>query len=262
MSSPIYNTIGKAYNTTRCADPYITGRIYELLAPKRDSVYLDIGCGTANYLVALAQRGVYFYGVDPSETMLEQAKAKKVEATFVHAQAESLPVGNEFFDGAIALFTLHHWADKLSGLKEVNRTLKRGARMVFLTFTGEQMKGYWLNEYFPVMMRRSWKLVPELPGMEELLNESGFRLAATENYFVQDDLQDHFLYSNKRRPEQYLRPEIRQNASSFSAFCEPEELHSGLAALERDIATGKINDIMKEYENDRGDYLFIVAEKV
>ncbi len=262
MSTPIYNTIGKAYNTTRCADPYIAERIYELLAPTSDGLYLDIGCGTANYLAALADRGIRFYGVDPSETMLEQTKAKGLDATFIHARAESLPINNEFFDGAMALFTLHHWSDKLAGLREVNRTLKPGARMVFLTFTAEQMKGYWLNEYFPVMMKRSWELVPELPGMEELLNESGFRIVATENYFVQDNLQDHFLYSNKRRPEQYLRPEIRQNASSFSAFCEPEELRTGLAALERDIATGKINDIMKEYENDRGDYLFIVAEKV
>jgi hypothetical protein len=97
--------------------------------------------------------------------------------------------------------------------------------------------------------------------MDQLLADSGFRLATIENYFVREDLQDHFLYSNKSRPEQYLRPEIRQNASSFSAFCSKEELDSGLKALQADIISGRIADVMKRYENDKGDYLFLVAEK-
>jgi ubiquinone/menaquinone biosynthesis C-methylase UbiE len=261
MSNTLYDRIGIEYNTTRTADPYIAGRLYELLTPKTDGLYLDIGCGTANYLTALAQKGLKFYGADPSETMLKEAKAKDNGAKFFCAHAEELPFENDFFDGGTATFTLHHWNDKLKGLTEVNRVLKPGSKLVLLSFTGEQMRGYWLNQYFPEMMRRSWELVPELPGMEQLLNDSGFGLVATENYFVQDDLQDHFLYSNKHRPEQYLRPEIRQNVSSFSSFCTTEELESGLQALEADISSGKIYDVMKSYENDKGDYLFLVAQK-
>lgn len=262
MTTPVYNSIGKAYNTTRCADPYITERVYTLLTPLQEGLYLDIGCGTGNYLAALAAKGLRFYGVDPSETMLEKARQKNTEAVFIQSKAEDIPLDDSMFDGAIAMFTFHHWSDKVAGLKQINRVLKPGAKLVFLTFTGDQMRGYWLKEYFPEMMKRSWELVPELPGMAQLLHQSGFRLTGTENYFIKDDLQDHFLYANKNRPEQYLRSEIRQNASSFSAFCEDAELNKGLRALEADIASGKITEIMKQYENDRGDYLFLVAEKV
>ena len=262
MTEILYDSIGTNYNNTRRADPYITERLHTLLSPSPDGLYLDIGCGTANYLTALAQKGVRLYGVDPSQVMLQQARAKDNNAKFFCAKAEELPFTDEFFDGCTATFTLHHWSDKLKGLTEVTRVLKTGARMVFLSFTGEQMRGYWLNQYFPEMMKRSWELLPELPGMAQLLNDAGLKLVATENYLVQEDLQDHFVYSNKHRPEQYLRPEIRQNASSFSSFVTPEELKSGLAALEADIASGAIRDVMKSFENDKGDYLFLVAEKM
>ncbi|MCD6064890.1 MAG: putative methyltransferase [Flavipsychrobacter sp.] len=261
MTDILYDTIGKVYNTTRCADPYITGRLYELLSPTSDGLYLDIGCGTANYLTALAEKGVRFYGADPSETMLAEARKKNNDAQFFNAKAEDLPFENELFDGCTATFTLHHWDDKLKGLTGVKRVLKPGARMVFLSFTEEQMRGYWLNYYFPEMMRRSWELLPDFAGMQQLLNDAGFQQTTIEKYFVQDDLQDHFLYSNKHRPEQYLRPGIRQNASSFSALCSPGELAAGLATLEADIASGAIHDIMKRYENNEGDYLFLVAQK-
>jgi ubiquinone/menaquinone biosynthesis C-methylase UbiE len=261
METPIYDTIGKGYNTTRRADPYLTARLYHLLAPVKDGVYLDIGCGTGNYLEALTNLGIQYYGVDPSATMLAEARKKNMDVPLLQAGAEDIPLPDNMFDGATATFTLHHWPDKVKGLAGVNRVLKPGAKLVLLSFTPLQMKGYWLNHYFPQMMQRSWELLPDIEGMERWLNQAGFDLVGTEKYFVQDDLQDHFLYSNKRRPEQYLRPEVRNGASSFTAFSTPEEVNSGLAQLETDITSGRIWDIIKQYENDNGDYLFFIAQK-
>ncbi len=261
METTRYDIIGKGYNNTRCADPYLTGRIYDLLQPVSNGLYIDIGCGTANYLTALSGKGLKFYGIDPSETMLSAARLKNGTAVFIRAHAENIPLPDAMFNGATATFTLHHWNDWVKGLQEVYRILKPGARLIILSFTPLQMSGYWLNEYFPEMMKRSWELVPEIEGIEQILNEAGFRLAATEKYFVQDDLQDHFLYSNKYRPEQYLRPEVRNGASSFTAFSTSGELDTGLAALQADILSGKIQDIINRYENENGDYIFFIAEK-
>jgi len=261
MEAPIYDTIGKGYNTTRRADPYLADRMYQLLQPIPGGLYLDAGCGTANYLTALAGKGLKFYGIDPSETMLTEARKKDNGATFIQTRAENIPLPGAMFHGALAIFTLHHWENWVKGLTEVNRVLKPGAKLVILSFTPLQMKGYWLNHYFPQMMKRSWELVPETEDMEEILHKSGFRLAGTEKYFVQNDLQDHFLYSNKHRPAQYLRPEVRNGASSFTAFSTPEEVAAGLAALETDIKEGKIENIINSYENNNGDYLFYIAEK-
>ena len=59
----------------------------------------------------------------------------------------------------------------------------------------------------------------------------------------------------------YLQPEVLNGASSFTAFAEQEEIEQGLIILEQDIQSGHIDDIMQQYANDLGDYLFIVAEK-
>ena len=71
----IYNTIGTGYNHSRRADPYITGRLLALLQAVPGGGYLDIGCGTGNYTIALAAAGLGFTGVDPSEVMLLEARA-------------------------------------------------------------------------------------------------------------------------------------------------------------------------------------------
>ena len=260
MSETLYNTIGKGYNTTRKADPYIAGRLHELLSPVPGGIYLDIGCGTGNYLVALTQKGLNMRGADPSATMLQEAREKNPGAALVCANVENLPFDNDSFDGSIATFTFHHWTDKRKGLDEMHRVLKPGARLVFLSFTPEQMRGYWLYHYFPEMIQRSWELVPGIGGMEKLLNESGFQQVTTEKYFVQDDLQDHFLYSNKYRPEAYLDEDIRKGISSFAAFSTPGEVAAGLKALEADIETGAVKEIINSYENEHGDYLFYIAE--
>ena len=70
--------IGVGYNNNRAADPYIAERIVAQLQPTSDGIYLDIGCGTANYTHYIAQKGFIFYGVDPSDIMLDIAKTKNI----------------------------------------------------------------------------------------------------------------------------------------------------------------------------------------
>ncbi|MGN6477359.1 MAG: class I SAM-dependent methyltransferase [Flavipsychrobacter sp.] len=261
MTEPIYNTIGRGYNTNRRADPYITGRMLANLEPTQNGIYLDLGCGTGNYLKAFINEGYKFYGVDPSERMLDIAKERCKDATIVKATAEALPFENAGFDGATIMFTMHHWGNQQEGLNELYRVLKPGSRAVFLSFTAEQMDGYWLAHYFPKMIHRSGEIVPARDEMIRMCTSAGFSLVNTEKYFVHEGLQDHFLYSNKYNPAAYLDASIRQGISSFTAFSTPEEVSAGLAMLEHDINTGSINDIMRKYQNDLGDYLFYIATK-
>jgi hypothetical protein len=83
----------------------------------------------------------------------------------------------------------------------------------------------------------------------------------TDPYEVTPDLRDLFLYSGKHRPELYLDPRIRAGISTFAALAEPAEVRSGCARLEADIRSGRIADITTAYRHDRGDYLFIIAER-
>jgi ubiquinone/menaquinone biosynthesis C-methylase UbiE len=254
-----YDSIGKDYNNTRSADPFITEALYSMLSPISGGLYLDIGCGTGNYLTAFSKKGVQFIGVDPSEVMLQQAKSKNDNTVFIQAQSESIPLPDAYFDGAIAILTMHHWDDIGKGLKEIKRVLKPGAHLACFSFTPQQVMGYWLHYYFPKMIERSSQTIPEWNEMEQLILNAGFSHIKTEPYFIKKDQQDHFLYSHKTRPEQYLRQEIRNNISSFTTFSNAEELIAGLLKLESDINSGEIKEVMGKYENDLGDYLFIAA---
>lgn len=261
MKDPVYNTVGKGYNNTRCADPYITSRLYDLLQPITGGCYLDAGCGTGNYTEALSTRGLFMTGIDPSERMLDEARKKLPGTELIQTGVESLPFGNDTFNGTTATFTIHHWNNKLQGLKEIYRVLQPGSNLVLLSFTPQQVMGYWLCKYFPVTMERSAAVVEDIDNMNNLFRQAGFNEVSTEKYFVHDELIDHFLYANKHRPERYLDPQVRNGASSFTVYADQQEVAQGLKQLEADIHSGHIDEVIREYENDLGDYLFYCVTK-
>ncbi|MBL0071731.1 MAG: methyltransferase domain-containing protein [Bacteroidetes bacterium] len=94
-SQPVYNAIGKNYNVTRSADPWIADKMLSLLLPDKNGLFLDVGCGTGNYLEVFLDKGFKFYGVEPSEVMLSKAKVRCntiIENVFV----EQLPFDDSF----------------------------------------------------------------------------------------------------------------------------------------------------------------------
>src|ERR1041384_5262433 len=127
---PVYNNIGIGYNNTRKADPYLAGRLHFLLNPDENDLYLDIGCGTGNYTVALHNKGVKLVAVDPSEIMLEEAKQKSGTIEWLKGTAEQIPINDNALNGAIATLTIHHWKNPQQGFKELVRVLKNGSRLV------------------------------------------------------------------------------------------------------------------------------------
>lgn len=256
MSTPIYDKIGSNYNSTRRADSYIAGRLYDLMVADKQGSYLDIGCGTGNYLGALSAMGLQITGIEPSTTMIEKAKANNPANVIIQGQAENIPLPDNSFDGGMGTFTVHHWTDMQKGFKEIYRVLKPGANFVLLSFTPEQLHNYWLFHYFPNTMTRSAEVVESIEYMSSMFEQCGFSNVLTENYFVHEGLTDHFLYSNKYHPEQYLNPEIRNGASSFTVYADKEEVANGLITLENDINTGKIQSVIEQYENNLGDYIF------
>jgi len=249
------------YNHTRHADPYLTDRLLHLLDAAPGGDYLDIGCGTGNYTIALAASGLNLTGVDPSGEMLNEARKRDQSITWLKGAAEEIPAKEVAFDGVIAVLTIHHWTDLVKSMKEIYRVTRPGGRIVLFTATPQQMKGYWLNHYFPAMMRASADQMPGFYAVATALANAGFDLDATEKYYIKEDLQDHFLYSGKHQPEMYLDEEMRKGISSFTVLANEEEVAAGLAKLNADINNGEFEDIRDSFENNKGDYLFVVAKK-
>ncbi len=261
MEKVLYNSIGDGYNSTRKADPFIAECIYKSIYTGKDKIYLDIGCGTGNYTIALNNKGLTLYGIDPSEKMLETALQRNSNITWVKGKAENIPVRDNFFGGIFGTLTLHHWTDIEKGFKELYRVLHPGGRIAFFTSAPGQMERYWLNHYFPVMMEQSIKQMPEIASLEKAAVNSGFELLSSQKYFVKDDLQDHFLYVGKNRPEIYFDNVIRHGISSFAALSNADEVDKGLAKLKEDLRTGTFQSVRESYENNEGDYFIFKAVK-
>lgn len=256
-----YNKIGINYNQTRKADPYLTEQLIKHLNPKNDSLYLDIGCGTGNYTIALWKKGFRFIGIDPSIEMLQKAQLKNKDIKWHIGTAEKTGLSENSVDGIIATLTIHHWSNLSRAFSELAYVLKPEGKVVIFTSSPIQMEGYWLNYYFPKMMKDSILQMPSIDNVLAALHSAGFKLKTKEKYNIKPDLKDQFLYCGKHNPELYFDENIRRGISSFSALSNKEEVETGLANLRSDIDSGKIEKVIKNYENDNGDYLYLIIEK-
>lgn len=262
MDGILYNKIGNNYNKTRASDPYIAETIYQLIIDNKEGNYLDIGCGTGNYTIAIADKGVNVYGVDPSEKMLKIASERNDKINWLLGSAENIPLPDNFFNGIFGTLTLHHWQNIPAAFKELFRVMKEGGNLVFFTSTPEQMNKYWLNHYFPKMMQDSIKVMPGETMLQKAALEAGFSLVDAIPYSVQDNLKDCFLYVGKNNPEIYFDPAIRKGISSFAALSNIEEVNQGLEQLQKDIYSGEFKKIKEQFESNAGDYLFFRSVKL
>jgi ubiquinone/menaquinone biosynthesis C-methylase UbiE len=257
----LYDTIGRTYDTTRKADPSITRCLARLLNLEPTGNYLDVGCGTGNYTVALHNLGAKMCGLELTSTMLDKARLKSDRVRWIQGNVDALPFRDGFFDGAIATVTIHHWKALRPGFDEVFRSIRAGR---FVLFTGDhaQMNGYWLREYFPEGTAAALKQMPAAEYVMEQLCEAGFDEVGREAWEVPRDIQDWFLYAGKYRPEIYLDPVVRDGISFFApTITPPEEILQGCARLEADINSGRIEKVMEKFRHNLGDYLFIYANK-
>lgn len=254
----LYDSIGSTYATSRRADPDIAQALARKLRLTPEGKYLDLGCGTGNYTVALSGLGGEWSAIDVSDVMLRQAREKSRNIHWVQSSADAVPFPDAAFDGAICTLAIHHFSSLRSPFREIRRTLRSGA---FVIFTGlaDQMRDYWLCHYFPEMMARSIEKMPEEFQIRAALREAGFKSVEVTPFFVTSELEDLFLYSGKHRPELYLEPVVRANISSFANLAKTAEVQDGLARLEADVQSGSFVSVKARYATEAGDYAFITA---
>jgi hypothetical protein len=104
--------------------------------------------------------------------------------------------------------------------------------------------------------------MPSFETVEQAIALAGLKITATNTYSIKGDLQDQFLYCSKQNPELYFDESLRPGVSSFSAVANKDEVENGLAALRASIDTREIDEIIKSYQNNLGDCLYIIAEKL
>lgn len=101
---------------------------------RSEGLALDLSCGTGNYALALAERGLRVVGVDVSAPMLSVARAKsaraKLDIRWVRADASALPFRSGVFDLATMVLGLEFLTEPGRALEEAHRVLRPGGRLV------------------------------------------------------------------------------------------------------------------------------------
>ena len=182
---------------------------------------LNVGAGAGSYEPADRQ----VTAIEPSAEMIGQRRTSA--AKVIQGSAEDLPFDDNSFDASMAVLTVHHWADKEKGLKEMRRVTR--GQVVVLTFDPSH-RGFWLTDYVPELVALDEEQMPRMTDYEEWLGS--VEIAPVP---VPHDCSDGFLYAYWRRPAAYLDPKIRAAMSSFWAIDNATERLNKLAS---DLDTG------------------------
>ena len=227
----------------RRPDPRIGAFIDDALAGC--SSVLNVGAGAGSY--EPTDRRVV--AAELSAVMIRQRSQEAAPA--VRASAMALPFADDAFEAALAVLTIHHWADLAEGLREMKRTARR--RLVILTYD-TSVGGFWLTDYFPEILEIDAATMPTLATLREHLGS--FELVEVP---VPHDCVDGFLGANWRRPEAYLRDEVRAGTSVFPRI---HNVEVGVARLRADLESGawkqRYGAVLERTEIDLG-YRLVVA---
>lgn len=118
----------------RYVDSVEKGLVEELAEPAEGERALDIGCGTGNYTIWLAEKGLTVTGLDESRAMLEVAAAKTagtdLAVEWVLGDASALPFQGEWFDLVVSVTAMEFVDDRKAVLRDAMCLLKPAGRLV------------------------------------------------------------------------------------------------------------------------------------
>ena len=194
---------------------------------------LEVGCGTGNYIRALAARfGCTPFGLDPSQGMLDHARSQSDGVAWVQGRAEQLGFTQDSFDLIFSVDAIHHLADKVAFYDEAIRMLRPGGLVYTVTDSQEIIRRCeLLSGYFPETVKVELARCPRLGQMEVWMTEAGFSdfaVRTVEESHTADCAQP---FRDKAYSSLHLIPE-----SAWPA---------GLERLERDLARRPIRGMSR-----------------
>jgi ubiquinone/menaquinone biosynthesis C-methylase UbiE len=129
-----YQEIAPDYARYRRIHPEVLRGLISTGSIHGDSRVLEIGCGTGNYVGAMSEAtGCRAWGIDASEQMLGQAKARATSVTFTQQRAEELNFAGESFDLTFSVDVVHHLTNRRKAFSESARVLRAGGRLCVVT---------------------------------------------------------------------------------------------------------------------------------
>jgi SAM-dependent methyltransferase len=141
------------------------GREFVLDAPMLERVRgrgfqtaLDVGCGEARFCRMMKNCGLQAVGVDPTETLIREARRRDPRGDYRIGRAEALDFADGSFDLVVSYVTLIDIADVRSAITEMARVLRPGGTLLIANLTSFSTAGPlegWTpdgagNQHFPI----------------------------------------------------------------------------------------------------------------
>jgi ubiquinone/menaquinone biosynthesis C-methylase UbiE len=110
---------------------YVISQASELM---QQGEAVDLGCGAGQLVMEMALKspGLHITGIDLSEELLTEARISsqrlglKDRVEFRLGDVEEIPFPDQSLDLVISTLSLHHWAEPIKVLNEIDRVLKPG----------------------------------------------------------------------------------------------------------------------------------------
>jgi len=216
----IYDEIGRTYASTRRPDPRVEAAIRAALGDAASVV--NVGAGAGSY-----EPPQTVLAVEPSAAMIAQRPPGAAPA--VQATAEAIPLADGECDAALAVLTIHHWADQERGVSEMRRV---AGRVVILTWDPDYAEAFWLvRDYLPESTALDRRRMPPIAAVGDWMDG-----AEVTPVPVPHDCVDGFFGAYWRRPEAYLDPRVRAGMSNLAQLGPPVD--RAVAALRADLGSG------------------------
>jgi ubiquinone/menaquinone biosynthesis C-methylase UbiE len=93
---------------------------------------LDVGCGSGLFASITHAKGATVTGIDATAQLIEQAKLRAPDITFLVGEIEDLPFGDATFSVVSGFNSFQYAANVKNALTEAKRVLKPGGKLVAL----------------------------------------------------------------------------------------------------------------------------------
>ena len=112
---------------------------------------LDAGCGEGRFCRLLAANGIRAIGIDPTEALVRQARARDPRGEYRLGRAEALDFPDARFDLVVSYLTLIDIPDATAAIREMARVLRPGGTLLIANlnaFNTAPVDGAWTRDYF------------------------------------------------------------------------------------------------------------------
>lgn len=156
-------------------DQVETELAFSLFTPKAGMKILDVGCGTGNFSIKLAEMGCQVTGIDQSKNMLTQArkkaKEKNLEIDFLPGDVYNLNFSDEIFDGVFSMAAFEFIKKPQEAYHEMYRVLRKEGTLLIGTINRESQWGeLYQSQFFQdttVFKYADFKTVDDLKSLND-----------------------------------------------------------------------------------------------